>query len=175
MLKISSMHVLPFRIRILYCHCTRIQQNYRIYTKFSQSTVIYRYKDVKIFPWKAPRWPKLLQLECWRVLRRVIICLLYWLPMTSRIEFEILLLTSTAFWGQTPSLSPKTTLLSDSWFTWGSLNLQKWNGRLLAIRHLCFRASSLSRYGRLTPVALIRLVLKPSPLRDVIIEPQPLL
>ena len=40
-------------------------------------------------------------------------------------------------------------------------------GNPLAIRHLCLRASSLCRYGRLNPFALIGLVLKPSPLRDV--------
>lgn len=135
----------------------------------SQPTVIDCYQDVKIFPWEALRWPKLLQLECWWELRRVFICLLYWLPRTSRIESEILLPTSTAFWGQTPSLFPKTTLLSDSWFAWGSLNLQKWNGQPLAIRLLCFRAGCPSRYLRLTPFALIGLVLNPSPLRDVII------
>lgn len=114
--KISSMHVLLF----------------------SQSTAIHCYQDVKTFPWKAPRWPKLLQQGCWWELR-VIVCLLYWLPMTPRIESEILCLTSTAFWGQTPSLSPKTTLLSDSCFTCGSFSLQKY-GRPFAIRHICFRA-----------------------------------
>lgn len=105
-------------------------------------------QDVKVIPRSAQMiWNP--TSGCWLELRRVDIFLLYWLPMKYVLKYSWPLQPSEAkhhHYPQRAFCSQISGLLVSEIFGWP-----------LAIRHLCFRTSPLSRYRRLTPFPLIRL------------------